>query len=166
MDPINPRALENASSLYKTLFATATEFIRSQDRDDAQPTRMNQNRVRAIRTSNHQHSFGHNYLVSTKPPFQGTLNADEFLAHVNGMLPKLDTWDTHITDIVVDETRKMCIVRASYYMKPLGADEPVENDLVWWLWMEDGGRRVEKAVEFVDAAATVKIRELMMGASR
>jgi hypothetical protein len=161
-----PKAPANASQLYKTLFSTATEFIRCQDRDDSQPTRVNTDRVRAIRTPNHTHSFGHNYLVSTKPMLQAELGVDEFLAHVNKMVPKLDTWEARITDIVVDETRKMCIVRTSYFMKPFGAEKPVENDLIWWLWMEEGGEKVEKALEFLDGAATGRIGELIMGAQK
>ncbi|KAF1976335.1 hypothetical protein BU23DRAFT_456237 [Bimuria novae-zelandiae CBS 107.79] len=153
---------ESASELYKILFATAVEFIRSQDQDLNQPSRMNFDRVRAIRTSDHRHHFGHNYCVSTKPLFQGARSVEDFLAHLNAMLPKIDTWDTDITDIAVDEPRKMCVVRASYFMKPFEVNEPVENDLVWWLWMEDGGKKVKKAMEFIDPMATGRIRELMM----
>ncbi|KAJ4291707.1 hypothetical protein N0V90_009602 [Kalmusia sp. IMI 367209] len=163
MATTDPKPPQNASDLYKNLFATATEFIRSQDQDITQPTRMNLNRVRVIRAPSHQHLFGHNYLVSTKPPFQGVHSLEDFMAHLNAMLPSLDTWDTYITDIVVDETRKMCIVRASYFMKPVGVTDAVENDLVWWLWMDEGGEKVEKAMEFVDGLATGRIRELIMG---
>ncbi|KAF2443060.1 hypothetical protein P171DRAFT_474339 [Karstenula rhodostoma CBS 690.94] len=166
MTTTTPEAPENASQLYKTLFSTATEFIRCQDRDDSQPTRMNLDRVRAIRTPNHTHSFGHNHLVSTKPMLQGELGVDAFLAHVDKMVPKLDTWAARITDIVVDETRRMCIVRASYFMQPVGAEKAVENDVVWWLWVEEGGQKVKKAVEFVDGAATGRIGELLMAAQK
>lgn len=164
MTNTTPKAPENAGQLYKILFSTATEFIRCQDRDDSQPTRMNIDRIRAIRTPNHTHSFGHSHLVSTRPMLQGELGVDAFLAHVNKMVPKLDTWEARIMDIVVDETRKMCIVRVSYYMKPFGAEKAVENDLIWWLWMEEGGQKVEKALEFVDGAATDRIGELIMAA--
>ncbi|KAJ4360023.1 uncharacterized protein N0V89_000582 [Didymosphaeria variabile] len=166
MTASDPEAPSNASQIYQILLATATEFIHCQDRDDSQPTRMNLNRVRAIRSTNFIHSFGHNVLVSTKPALQGELSVDGFLTHVNKMVPKLDTWNARISDIVVDETRKMCVVRVSYFMKPYGAEEPVENDLVWWLWMEEGGKRVEKAVEFVDGAAMERIGELIMAGSK
>ncbi|OAG01426.1 uncharacterized protein CC84DRAFT_1220934 [Paraphaeosphaeria sporulosa] len=161
-----PKVPDNASQLYKTLFSTATELIRCQDRDDSQPTRMNLDRVRAIRTPNFTHSFGHNHMVSTSPMpmLQGELGIDAYLAHLNKMVPKMDTWEARITDIVVDETRRMCIVRASYFMKPFGAEKPVENDLIWWLWMEEGGEKVYKALEFLDGAATGRIGELIMAA--
>lgn len=158
------QAPENASPLYKTLFSTATELIRCQDRDDSQPIRMNFDRVRAIRTPNYAHSFAHKYMVSTMPMLQGELSVDEYLTHVSKMVPKLDSWEARISDVVVDETRRMCIVRASYFMKPYGAEKPVENDLIWWLWMEKGGEKVEKAMEFLDGAATGRIRELVMAA--
>lgn len=166
MTASDPKAPPNATQQYKTLFATAIEFIRCQDRDDSQPTRMNFERVRKIRTSNFAHSFGHNYLISTKPGLQDELSIDAYIDHVKKMLLNLYAWEMHIGDIVVDETKRMCIVRASYFMKPHGADNPVENDLIWWLWMEEGGEKVEKAMEFLDGAATGKIGELIMAAKK
>ncbi|KAL1592278.1 hypothetical protein SLS60_011355 [Paraconiothyrium brasiliense] len=157
-----PQAPSDASQLYKTLLATATEFVHCQDRDETQSTRMNLERVRAIRSTNFLHSFGHNTLVSANPALQGEFTVDSFLAHVTKMMSKLETWDMRISDIVVDETRKMCVVRVSYFMKPYGAEQPVENDLIWWLWIEEGGKRVMKAVEFVDGVATGRIGELLM----
>ena len=161
-----PTPPDSANDLYRTLFATAYEFVHSHDQDRDQPSRLNLDRVRAIRTTNHTHRFGHNFFVSFQPTFQSAHSLDQFIAHISTILPKLETWDTYITDIVVDETKKMCVVRASYFMKPSAADEPVENDLVWWLWMDEGGRKVEKAMEFIDPTAAGRIKELMMGGNK
>lgn len=123
---------------------------------------MNRNRVRAIRTTDFTHYFGHNTFVSSKPSFQGPQNLDQFLAHLDIMVPKLDTWITHITDITVDEAKMTCVVRASYFMKPVGADQAVENDLIWWLWMAEEGTKVRKGMEFIDPTATARIMELII----
>lgn len=164
MAPSEPTPPASANERYKALFATAVEFIHSLDQDPNQKLRMDIDRVRAVRTPNFEHSFGHNNFVASKPPLQKPKSVDGFVEHLKTMAPKLESWDTDITDVVVDENRSVCTVRASYYMKPLGADHAVENDLVWWLWMEEGGKKVEKAVEFIDPTAMAKIMEIMMAA--
>lgn len=166
MAPNDPTPPASASELYKSLFATSIEFIRSLDQDPDQTSRMNLDRVRAIRTADFSHYFGHNNFVSSKPPLQKPKSLDGFVEHLNTMAPKLETWDAYITDIVVDESRSVCTIRASYFMKPYGADKAVENDLVWWLWMETGGKKVNKATEFIDPTAMAKIMELMMAANK
>ncbi|KAF2111084.1 hypothetical protein BDV96DRAFT_582497 [Lophiotrema nucula] len=153
----------SASSLYQTLHATAIELVKSQEQTPERPERMDHERIRAIRSENRfEHTWGHNYLVSTRPHLSGTHDVDGFIKHVGTMLPKLESWDTDIRDVVVDEFAKRAIVRASYWMKPKGSEEPVENDIVWFLDMEEDGKRVKKSVEFVDAAATGRIMEIMM----
>lgn len=79
------------------------------------------------------------------------------------MTPHLESWDIKITDVMVDETRQMACVRASYFMeaKGIGEQEKVENDLIWWLQMEEDGKKVEKAVEFIDGVASMKLMEVM-----
>lgn len=160
----DPKPPSNTSTLYNALHAAAIELVRSQDQDLTQSTRISIQRVRAIRGDNFTHTFGHNYFISTKPPFLGSLDLDCFIAHLNTMLPQLESWDTYITDVVVDEARKMCVVRASYYMKAKGAeeDEVVENDLVWWLWMSEDGTKVKRSMEFVDGVASARLGEMMM----
>lgn len=118
--------------------------------------------MRAIRTADFTHHFGHNTFVSSKPSLQSPQNLEEFLAHLDTMVPKLETWNTHISEIAVDEAKMMCVVRASYFMKPVGADQAVENDLIWWLWMEEGGSKVQRGMEYIDPIAAAKIMELMM----
>ena len=137
----------SASPLYKTLHATGLEFVRSQNKDDAQPSRMSIDRIRAIRSSeNFEHSWGHDYFVNTAPHLQGTLDIDGFVAHLNKMCPFLESWDTNITDVMVDEQQKRVVLRASYYMLVKGAEAPVENDLVWFLTMDEEGRKVKKSM--------------------
>ncbi|KAF2704277.1 hypothetical protein K504DRAFT_495012 [Pleomassaria siparia CBS 279.74] len=158
-----PSPPATASPLYKTMHATAIEFIESQTLDPTQPTRMSTSRIRAIRSPNFTHSWGHNYHVSITPPLRGTLSVDDFIAHLESMTPRLESWDTIITDMIVDEAKLSVVVRASYHMHAKGAEEKVENDLVWFLDMEQGGKRVQKGMEFIDAMAGARLRELMQG---
>ena len=76
------------------------------------------------------------------------------------MLPLLESWRTDVSDILVDESRKMAIVRTSYWMKAKAADA-IENDMLWWLWMDESGETVERSMEFVDVEATKKIAHLI-----
>jgi hypothetical protein len=152
-----------ASPMYKQLHATTTEFVRCLDKDPSQPTRMDHARIRAVRSeTNFEHSWGHNYLVSTAPHLRGVLDANGFLKHLDTMVPRLESWNTDITDFTIDETQKKAVVRGSYYMLAKGATEPVENDLVWMLWFEDDGKRVRKSIEFIDGAASGKLKESIM----
>jgi ketosteroid isomerase-like protein len=147
-----------ASSLYKTLHATAIEFVHSSDQIYGSTERMDTARIKNIRSENgFEHSFGHNHLVSTKPMMAGTQDADGFIQHMGKMQPYLKSWDTTITEIVIDETKKMAVVRASYHMLVEGASQAVENDILWFLTMDEDGEKVKKSVEFVDAAATQEI---------
>ncbi|KAF2475877.1 uncharacterized protein BDR25DRAFT_278606 [Lindgomyces ingoldianus] len=157
----------SASTMYKTLHSTAIEFIRSQDQDVSTPTCMNNDRIRAIRAeSGFQHSWGHNYLVSTKPGLSSVLDVDGFIAHLSTMLPHLESWDTEITDIMIDELRLMAMVRGSYYMRAKGAEVVVENDLIWFLTMSEDGKKVAKSVEFIDVAASQKLKEIIKGVKK
>jgi hypothetical protein len=82
------------------------------------------------------------------------------------MLPKLDSWKGNVTDLVVDETNLKVMFRISMRMqvKGAGADEAVENDMLWALDMEKEGNdvRIKKSVEFLDFVAAGKLREIMM----
>ncbi|KAF2656090.1 hypothetical protein K491DRAFT_692291 [Lophiostoma macrostomum CBS 122681] len=153
-----------ASPLYKTLRATAIEFVHSSDQIYDSNGRMDETRVKKIRSEQgFEHSFGHNHLVSTKPMLAGTRDAEGFIQHMGKMQPYLQSWETTITDVVIDETRKIAVVRASYNMLVQGSSEAVENDILWFLSMEESGEKVKKSMEFVDGAASQKIGEMIRG---
>lgn len=154
----------NASKLYSTLHDTAIAFIDSTSLDSSKTNRIDESRIHAIRSSNFTHSWGHTYLVSKTPGLSGTLDAEGFIDHVKKMTPNFDSWETDVTDVMVDEARKRVIVRASYWMQPKGA-EKVENDLIWFLDLVevDGGWKVSNAVEFIDGIATKRLMDLIMG---
>lgn len=121
------------------------------------------------------HSFGPNFAVSQAPKLGGAFTIDSFIDHLSNMTPALDTWDIQVKGIVVDEMGESVVVRASYGMCVKGVEEKVENDVVWWLELEerldngqigqgndgDGGWRVRKSTEMMDGAAAARIKELM-----
>jgi len=157
----------NSSKLYSTLHDTAIAFIDSTSLDPSKINRMDESRIRAIRSSNFTHSWGHNYAASLSPALSQTLDVDGFIKHLNGMTPKLESWESEVTDVIVDEARTKVIVRSSYWMQPkgVGKEERVENDLIWFLDLVegDGEWKVSKSVEFIDGIASGRLMELMMG---
>ncbi|KAF1946857.1 hypothetical protein EJ02DRAFT_440772 [Clathrospora elynae] len=160
----------SASQTYTALYNTALAFIKAQTQDEKLPTRMDFDRVRTFCSPTFQHSWGHNYAVSLAPPLQGSLSFDGFVAHLQSMLPKLESWKAVITDIVVDEVRMRVVLRITFLMRAKGAgeEEVLENDLLWVFDMErdgDGGEermKIRKSVEFIDGIAGGKLKELMM----
>ncbi|KAF2729977.1 hypothetical protein EJ04DRAFT_515541 [Polyplosphaeria fusca] len=157
----------SASAFYKTLHATVMEFMTSQKQEPDMPHRLDHDRMRAIRTeTGSEHSWGHNYLVRQHPQLAPLPDADAFIAHLTRMCPNLDSWETTVTDIIIDEAKKVAIVRASYYMEPKDSGEKVENDLLWYLAMNEDGTKVKKSVEFLDGAAMGRIMQLMMGGGK
>lgn len=151
-----------ASQLYTTLHATALAFIAAQTQDTNYSSRMNFDHIRALVTPDFTHSFGHNYATSLSPPLQGMFTFDEFVSHLASMLPKLESWETTVTDVLVDEVKRTVVLRVSFMMAPKGGKgEVVENDLVWVLRMDEQGEKVRESTEFVDGVAAGRIRELI-----
>lgn len=161
----------SATPLYRSLRGTALNFIEAQAVDNSLPERMNFAHLRTHCTPNFQHSWGHNYAVSITPPLQGSHSFDDFVKHLNFMLPKLESWKADVTNIIVDPVMMKVMLRISFWMQAKGAKEAdkVENDLLWELEMEEVGEgkvKVKRSVEFVDGAAAGRLREVMMGTAQ
>ena len=45
-------------------------------------------------------------------------------------------------------------------MKPKVFEDIVENDIVWFLEMDESGTKVRRAKEFMDSAAPKRLKEL------
>ncbi|KAF2449691.1 hypothetical protein P171DRAFT_507374 [Karstenula rhodostoma CBS 690.94] len=119
-------------------------------------TNFDMEKIRAARATNYTRTFGHNYFVSQKPPLQGTSDLDGF------MKLKLESERNEVkaVAVAVDKVQKSVVARVAYRMKAPGQG-PVENDLMWWLWMNANGTTVERRMEFVDPAATKKLQNRM-----
>ncbi|KAG9192526.1 hypothetical protein G6011_11260 [Alternaria panax] len=162
---------DSASALYQSLRGTALSFIEAQAVDQSCPERMNFALLRTHCTSSFQHSWGHNYAVSVTPPLQGTHSFDDFVKHLNFMLPKLESWKADVTNIIVDPVAMKVMLRISFWMQAKGAKEAdaVENDLLWELEMEgvgEGKVKIKRSIEFVDGAASRRLREVVMGMAK
>lgn len=159
----------SASATYEALHKTALDFISAQAQNSLFPSRMDFDRIRALCSTDFQHSWGHNYATYRAPPIQGSHSVDAFIAHLQKMLPSLESWETDITDIIVDEVQLKVMLRLSFWMRAKGVskEDIVENDLLWLLEMSKDGvndnrsMKVRRSVEFIDAVAAGKLKELM-----
>jgi ketosteroid isomerase-like protein len=149
---------------YEVLRGTALAFISSlslmPNTTTTDEVRFDMAKIRAVRAPNYTHSFGHNYFVSQSPPLQGTSDLDGFMTRVASMTLKLESETNQVLAVAVDEEQRSAVARVAYQMKAPG-QEPVENDLVWWLWMDAEGKKVEKSMEFVDPVATKELQARM-----
>ncbi len=151
------------SPMYSKLRDTAVAFVHSSD-IDPQSGQLDKDRVRAIRTADYRHSWGHNYFKSQRPALNHTLDIEAFVSHLETMAPNLRSVETRVPDILVDEVRHSASVRSFFYMTPEGADETIENDIMWLLKMDETGDKVASAIEFIDAVAAKSIGELVQQA--
>ncbi|EOA83990.1 hypothetical protein ACJQWK_00634 [Exserohilum turcicum] len=174
-----------ASQTYKSLHETALGFLAAfgpAPSPSSTQQQINYSVMASHCSPAYTHSWGHNHAVSQSPPLQGLLSFQDFTAHLDKMVQRLASWHMAVTRVFVDEASLSVVVRATYYMVALGHEEHViENDLIWVLDMEqrpqqqqqqsqgtvsaDGAARlwITKTVEFVDAVATARLREIMMG---
>lgn len=142
----------STSTLYNTLKAATDEFFASLNVDSA--------RLRACRTSDYHRSYGHNLHVSGRPEYQRGLNLDELLSHMQEAVPLFEAADGEITDLFVDESRKSVVMRTSILLTTKGTAEVVENDMVWFLVMNESGTKVRMAKEFGDSVASDRLKHL------
>lgn len=149
----------STSTLYNTLKATAKEFIDSMDVNPSTFS-FDRTRVLACRTSDYQQSYGHNLFVSGKPDYQRGLDIDQLISHLDEAVPLFEAVGGEVTDIYVDESRKSVVARTSIVLTPKGMSETVENDIVWFLEMDESGKKVRKAKEFMDSVAPERLNEL------
>ncbi|KAJ6542883.1 hypothetical protein B0H19DRAFT_841523, partial [Mycena capillaripes] len=110
------------------------------------------------------HYWGHNHLVSKNPCLQGLDNA-ALEAHLQSTGMLLESLGGEVTDIIVDEHTRKATLRMSYFLKPKGSEETVENDLIWVLkFTEEGeieggadGILIKESTEFIDATASARL---------
>ncbi|XP_014555629.1 hypothetical protein COCVIDRAFT_61638, partial [Bipolaris victoriae FI3] len=154
-----------ASQTYKSLHATSLSFITAQSFNPSLSTRMNIPLLSSLCTPSFTHTFGHHHAVSAAPPLQGTFSFSAFAAHLGAMVPRMESWELRVADVLVDEVQMRGVVRVSYFMKVKGGGEGhvVENDVLWVLGFEREGDEVKvcRSVEFVDGVAAGRLRELM-----
>ncbi|KAH6643431.1 hypothetical protein BKA67DRAFT_665241 [Truncatella angustata] len=122
----------------------------------------------SLMSPEYQHSWGHNHMIRDMPRLQGVLDGEGFAAHLGSMVPHLESCRAVVHDMIVDAPARKVVVRNSFFMCPRGQGgggedgrETVENDVLWIFGMDESGSRIESAMEFLDAAATERIGELI-----
>jgi hypothetical protein len=152
--------------MYATLHNTAFAFMDAQTQDPSQTLRMNFSRIEELCTSDFEHSWGHNYAISMNVRLQGTHSFSQFTQHLETMLPNLESWETWVTDVTVDELKRKVVLRVSFMMVPKGSKEGVENDLLWMLEMDEGAKKVRRSTEFIDGIAAGRLKEIVMAGKK
>lgn len=164
------RAASHTLTTYAQLRSTALSFIGAQAHKGRLASKMDFAALQGVTTAGYTHRFGPSFSVAQSPSLRGEFDFARFRAHLEGMLRVLDRWEMAVEGAVVDEVGHSAVVRVRYTMYVEGAEgvEGVENDVVWWLELEEergGGQgwKVGKSTEIVDFGASARIRELMMG---
>jgi hypothetical protein len=152
----------HASPKYVRLHNTALAFIDAHTQDVRQSSRVDFDRIEATVAPDFQHKWGHNYAVSMNLRIQGTHSFTSFTKHLEAMLPNLESWETTIADVIVDEMKNTVMLRVSFWMVVKGAKDTIEHDLLWVLEMAEQGEKVKSSTEFIDAIAAARLKEIMM----
>jgi hypothetical protein len=152
------------SSEYTRLRTVAEQFIQAYDFDESNNPKSPQEVLEAMmaqRASTCKQRWGHAVTVSQMPAIQGQHDNETFGRHLLTMVPHIKSVSSPIHDVLVDEPRRKVTVQASHIIWPKGAEERVENDLVWILEIAKDEDKVVNAIEYLDALATQRIVELV-----
>lgn len=153
------------SSLYDRLLETAKGFVLATSPKVAGTNEPDPERFLSYVTPDFKQSWGHKHFVSTKPGLQGHVDGQGFLDHQGPMAKKMHTWAVTPTDIAVDVEKRKAVVRADFHMTAKKGEEPVLNDIVYWVTMDESGKKVVDAMEFIDPAASAELIQKMSASS-
>nr|OQO21678.1 hypothetical protein B0A51_10552 [Rachicladosporium sp. CCFEE 5018] len=149
-------------ALYDTLRSTAESWVLATLPKTPGTNEVDYDRILSLLTSDAEISWGHSLFVSQTPPLRGTKTPDGFLEHMKSMAPRLGTWQIAIADICVDTAKRSAVVRADFDMQAEVDGEVVRNEILFWVKLDESGKKVKASTEFVDPIASGKLRELMM----
>jgi hypothetical protein len=142
------------SSIYDNIYSTATKFVLSTNPGPSTTT-PDSDAILSVRTPSCLVSYGPSSFIENAL-ITNPMDNDQYLAHLHRICPLLKTWRTEIKEIFVDESKLSAIVRADHFMTLKERDEPSRTDCMWLLTLTESGDKVEKAVEFMDSAASLK----------
>ena len=148
------------SQLYDKLTSTAKNFVLGLSPKTAGTNEPDPDRLLSYAAPDLRISFGHKYFVSKSPGMQGHVAAEAFLTRMGKMAGGMQTWEIVVTDTCVDVGKKSAVLRADFNMTIPG-HQPVNNDILWWLRMDDGGAKVVEACEYIDPVASEEIMNQM-----
>ncbi|KAF2720823.1 hypothetical protein K431DRAFT_285517 [Polychaeton citri CBS 116435] len=162
----NPQAaIGSTVDLYGKLTSTARQFVEATSPRTLGTNEINYDGIRALAAPGFFMTWGPKTFVSTRPGLQQPRAIDEFLEHMEGMCPHLDTWEIEVYDVTTDVSSRAASVRANFYMKPKG-QEKVLNDIVFFLKMNEEGTLVTEGCEYLDGEASRIIQERIVKAKQ
>ena len=146
------------TSFYEKLAATAKGFVLSTSPKRSGTNEPNPEAILATLSPDAEFTWGHTFFVGMTPMVQGTKSGQGFVDNMSGIASRLGTWDIKVNDeeVVVDEKKREVIVRASFSMQAKG-QEPVLNDIIFWLKITEDGEKVQKVKEFIDPTANAEL---------
>jgi len=148
--------MATAASIYDELAQTAENHMRAVLPKTPGSNDVDSAAILSNLASNYRQDWGHSYFISTRPPLQGERDGQGFVDHMSGMAPMLETWSIDVTNTCVDTEKRSVTVRADFHMKPKNGDE-VLNDIIFWMNMDETGRKLIKVTEFVDPIASAEL---------
>lgn len=145
---------------YDKLLSTAKEFVLSTSPKKPKTNEPDPERFLACLAPSFRMSFGHKFFVSTKPPMQGDMDGEGFTKHQGAMTSSLQTWEIIPTSTCVDIKQRTVVLRADFFMVA-PHQEPLLNDIVFWITMDESCEKVVDAKEFIDPVASAELAERM-----
>ena len=88
------------------------------------------------------------------------------MARLAGIVPCLESVKTELTDVYVDELGMSVVLRSSFWMKANGASEAEENGGFLFLEMDDRGKKVRNAKDYINHVASAELNELIKSAKK
>jgi len=150
---------------YETLRATAIECVQSASPILAPDGEIaiDKSRISAVRAPSCTHSWGPHYFALSR--FPKTRSTNDFITHMERMIPNLETWAISIQDVVVDQERRVATLRTYLFMTPKGLgskkERTIMNEELWYVTMTEDGKKVQSAEEYVDSEASAAVLKKM-----
>lgn len=153
-------------SMYNKLHDTAKSWVLSTSPVPPGSNKQDHEHILAHLTPDANIEWGHANFLSSAPHLQGSKTGKEFIQHLSGMAPMLETWRIDVADVCVDVENKSAVVRADYYMQAKSDPEAVRNEILFWVYMDEAGEKVVKSTEFIDPTAAGALKAKMMAGGR
>lgn len=148
--------------LYDKLAASARAFVEAPNPPDHDSSEVDSDRVLDTLAPGAHVRWGHDLFVSTKPPLQGEKSRKSFLEHMKGMSQFMENVESQIVATNVDVDKRSVVMRVKFTMTVKGHEQdPVPNDVLFWMMLNNDGDQVKDVTEFIDPVAGNKIAKMV-----
>jgi len=138
---------------YASLLKTASDWVTSTRPKTPNSNDPDYDHILSLLSPNAILRFGHAHFVSTAPHLQRDESPEDFVTRLKSMSPSFQTWSIDITDVNVDIKKQSAVVRAVFHMQAKNDAEVIQNEILFWCLMDEGGGKITSSTEFVDPAA-------------